>query len=156
MKKAFIGIFALLMVIALAGCTTSTVNETATPEEQTSAPAEASPMTRDELEACLKNVFTLDGFETLVIVEDEEANVYLLSDTIASVYADASTGGEAEKEAWNSVVDSFLKLHDKAREFIKGQCDESLTTAIVDNSTNIPYIIISDGEITIDFLNLGQ
>jgi len=180
MKKAFAILVTITLILSLFACSsadkpeTPSTTEAAITEqiETTSAPTEvteeteeaptvetsAAPLIDDpeQLKTLLMNIFSNDAYQTLVTVKDGTASVFITYDELDSLYADAINGSQDSMELWDSMVSSFLGLHDSARGLMSTLYGNYSLKTILSNSKSFPYLSITDGEVTLDFFHIGE
>ncbi|MEG1758691.1 MAG: hypothetical protein RR235_09590, partial [Oscillospiraceae bacterium] len=150
-------ILALLAMVLCFSLTACGEKVSVTPSPAPSpAPSEKAEVVDDaSVKTLLTNLYTIDGLETDVAINDGEALVILTSNTISKAFMDASAGDEKAIEQWDKLVASFLDMHNNTRDLMSKLSDSSLTTIMV-SEKNLPYISIKDGEVTVDFLHLDK
>lgn len=156
MKRVVIVFLVMSLLFCFAACGRApAVTTTPTPDTSPQISKASEKSDDASIETLLKNIFTLDGFETLVDVKDGEATVFLTADTIGDAFVQASSGDEAAIEQWDKLVSSFLELHETALAIVSEYSIDSFTTTIF-GKNDFPYISIENGEVTIDLLHLGD
>ena len=154
MKKVLLVILAMSLCLGLVGCGNKMPATETTAEQISESENDKRNLDDDEIETLLNGIFDLDGFQTMSTVSDGEATVYLSSTSMDNAYVQASTGEETAVEQWNELVALCLDLHNSAAEFLE-QCSIETYKTVV-SGKSFPYISIVNGEIELDFLNIGE
>ena len=157
MKKTITLALIMVLCASFMACGSSNAAQTEVLDEvPTAQPVSENCFDDDTIKAFLESTFDVDGFDTLVDISNGEINVFLTSKVISEAYLEAYTGDESAVKKWDGIVNALLGLHNVAYEFVSEYSDYSISTTINDDKDYFPYISITDGEVIIDFLHIGE